>query len=79
MVRISDLVLAAEAAPQSALEKALDVLRGNLPQEEEFISAVEAAKACRVHVETIYRRAKPADRLGGKNWYRLSEVKEALR
>lgn len=78
MVRISDLVLAAEAASSDRLEKALDVLLGKA-QEEQLMSAAEVAAACRVHKETIYRRAPVHECLAGKNWYLLSEVKEALR
>lgn len=78
MVRLSDIVIAAEQADQSRLEKALCVLRGE-DASEPMITATEAAEACRCHVMTIYRRCVPAETLAGKNWYRLSDVKNALR
>ena len=77
MVKLSDLVLAAELAPQSRLEKALDVLRGfDAP---ELVTVDQAARACGVSKRSIYRHCDPVEVLGGKNWYDLDKVREALR
>lgn len=77
MVKLSDLVLAAEAAPQSRLEKALEILRGiDFP---DLVTVDQAARACGVSRRSIYRHCQAVEVLGGKNWYDLDQVREALR
>jgi hypothetical protein len=78
MVRLSDLVAAAEEAPQSRLEQALALLRGETSDANREVTSEEAAKILRVNEKTVRRKCVPLMRLGGRNYYRLGDVKEAL-
>jgi predicted DNA-binding transcriptional regulator YafY len=76
MVKLSQLLAAAEDAPQDRLEKALQVLVGD--QDDVLLTADEVAARFRVSRRTIYRRAHPVETLGGKNWYREQDVRRDL-
>jgi hypothetical protein len=77
MVKMSDLVLAAERASQDAMEKALACLRGEDEGTAEMTSKEIAAKL-RVNEKTVRRKVKPVICLGGRNLYRLCDAREAL-
>jgi len=76
MVKLSQLLEAAESAPPERLEQAFKILIGG--GEEPLLTADEVAVKFRVSRRTIYRRAVPVETLGGKNWYREQDVRRAL-
>jgi hypothetical protein len=76
MVKLSELIQAAESASPEALARALDVLRGFT--EEPLLNADEVAAKLRVSRKTIYRHAKPRETLARKHYYSLEEVRKAL-
>jgi DNA invertase Pin-like site-specific DNA recombinase len=77
MIRLSQLIAAAEMAPPERLEKALQILEGR-DQEPELLTTEEVVAKFRISKRTVYRRLTPAETLAGRHWFRAEDVRRAL-
>lgn len=77
MVKLSELVAAAEQADPERLEQALVVLRGQDAGRVE-VKTAEACERLGVSRRTILRHGRPVRRFAGQNIYDLEELRECL-
>lgn len=76
MVKLSDLVRAAEEADASLIQRAYAILIESVP---ERITTAEAEKLFRVSRRTILRHGTPVEKFAGQNMYDVEALREALR
>ncbi|HNQ90990.1 MAG TPA: helix-turn-helix domain-containing protein [Verrucomicrobiota bacterium] len=74
MTGLEDIMQAAMAAPPERREGALQLLRGNLPKPEPFLTLRELCRRLGFGATTLRRWNVPAYDLGGCPRYRLTEV-----
>ena len=75
MVKLSDLVRAAESADQALIEQAYAVLSNAGPKK---VSTAKAVELLGVSRRSILRHGKPVEKFAGQNFYDLNQLREAL-
>lgn len=75
MVKLSQLMAAAESASPERLEKALAILSDSTPPP---VRTEVAMRELGVSRRSIYRHGVPVRRMAGQNFYDLEQLREAM-